>query len=136
MSVRESLWGEIPAPEDLPDLPKTILREQAEILTEVTGGALIGEVSQRNQSSQTFSAALSIQVPSLDNYIFNVVSIAYPIHLYPVTIQDQTGESQGHVCHTVEEYKEQLGLILSSERVKSVIAALLSQVLADSPTDS
>ncbi|MGB0560836.1 MAG: hypothetical protein ACPGVO_03420 [Spirulinaceae cyanobacterium] len=136
MSARESLWGEIPAPEDLPDLPKTILREQAEILTEATGGALIGEVSQRTHNSQTFSAALSIKVPALNDYRFNVLTIDYPIHLYPVTLQDQTGESQGHVCHTVEDYKEQLGKILSSERVKSVIAALLSQVLADASAES
>ena len=128
MTSTKNLWGELPAPRELPSLPNRILIEQGSKLTELTSGALIGEVISQDQSNQLLASTLRIKVPSLNNYIFNVVNIKYGINLYPVTVSDLTGQSQNGVCKTVEDYEKKLENIFTSPKVKSVIQALLAQV--------
>ena len=130
MSEIESFWGEIPTPDALPDLPNRILKEQGSLLTEATDGALIGETVTSDRKKQAFSAALRIKVPSLNNYIYNVVFIEYPINIYPVTVTDRTGGEKS-TCKDLDELRGKLKQILSSERVKAVVSALLAQVSAN-----
>lgn len=130
MTQSKSLWGEIPAPENLPTLPKVILKEQGFFLTKATSGILIGEVIQKEQSGQAFSATLRIKVPALNDYMFNILNIEYPIHLYPVKIWDMTTGKKTD-CNTHEDYTKKIEEILNSKKVKEVIATLLAQVLGD-----
>ncbi|MEL6881113.1 MAG: hypothetical protein AAFP09_11340 [Cyanobacteria bacterium J06607_10] len=130
MSEIKSLWGEIPTSTDLPDLPNKILKEQGAWLTEATDGSLIGETMLSNSQKQNFAATLRIKVPSLNSYVYNVVQISYPINIYPVTVSNLTETKSKVVCKDVEEYKQTLKQILSSDKVKAVITALLAQVSA------
>ncbi|MEL7142281.1 MAG: hypothetical protein AAGL08_08680 [Cyanobacteria bacterium J06573_11] len=130
MSEIKSLWGEIPTSTDLPDLPNKILKEQGAWLTEATDGSLIGETMLSNSQEQNFAATLRIKVPSLNSYVYNVVQISYPINIYPVTVSNLTETKSKVVCKDVEEYKQTLKQILSSDKVKAVITALLAQVSA------
>lgn len=130
MTQSKSLWGDIPTPENLPTLPKVILREQGAFLTKATSGILIGEVIQKEQSGQAFSATLRIKVPALNDYMFNILNIEYPIHLYPVKLWDMTTGKKVD-CDTHERYTQKLEEILNSQKVKTVISTLLAQVLGD-----
>ncbi|MEO0807015.1 MAG: hypothetical protein AAFY33_11990, partial [Cyanobacteria bacterium J06643_4] len=56
--------------------------------------------------------------------------ISYPINIYPVTVSNLTETKSKVVCKDVEEYKQTLKQILSSDKVKAVITALLAQVSA------
>lgn len=153
MIATKSLWGDIPAEEKLPSLPSQILKDQGEILTEATNGILIGEMKsgvmavdaetgdrfertvdsthrEIDADSQSFASSLRIRVPSLNSYIFDILSISYPIDLYPVRVRDYVNGITTN-CQTVAEYEQELKRTLSSEKVRLVISTLLSQVSAD-----
>ena len=150
MVTTKNLWGEIPVSKPLPDLPSRILREQGAILTEATSGVLIGEVKSgvstsaslygigssseknlrerygSNSDSQFFIASLRMRVPSLNGYVFDILSIEYPIDFYPLKVRDNVNQETKN-CQNVTEYEQELSQVLSSEKVKSVITALFSQ---------
>ncbi|MEL6263465.1 MAG: hypothetical protein AAFR12_20635 [Cyanobacteria bacterium J06626_6] len=130
MSSVKNMWGELPKTEELPDLPIKVLKEQGSLLTEATDGTLIGEVAVLNGDSSKFRAALRIKAPSLNNYIFSILQIEYPLMIYPVDIVDQTVNRRS-ICKNLKEYEERLEQVLSSDRVKSVILALLAQISAN-----
>lgn len=153
MATTKSLWGDISAEEKLPSLPSQILKDQGEILTEATNGILIGEMKSGvmaidaetgdsfertvdsthrgiDVDSQFFASSLRIKVPSLNSYIFDVLSISYPIDLYPVRVRDYVNGTHAE-CQTVAEYEQELERTLSSEKVRLVVSTLLSQVSAD-----
>jgi len=134
MSEIESFWGEIPTPDALPDLPNRILKEQGSLLTEATDGALIGETVFADNKKQSFSATLRIKVPSLNNYFYNIVRIEYPIEVYPVDVVDMSDGFE-LTCKDLEELRRELKGILSSDRVRAVISALLAQVSANNAVE-
>jgi hypothetical protein len=143
MTSKKNLWGELPSSETQ-RTPYTILKEQASMLTEITNGLLVGEVKRSSEvdafseftlgeQSQSFVAYLRIQVPSLNNYTYSVVRIQYPIGLYPVLVKSFAVEDFQLECSSEEEFENALGQILSSQEVKQVISALLTQIHADIP---
>jgi hypothetical protein len=143
MASKKNLWGELPSSETQ-RTPYTILKEQASMLTEITNGLLVGEVKRSSEvdafseftlgkQSQSFVAYLRIQVPSLNNYTYSVVRIQYPIRLYPVLVKSLAVEDFHRECSSEEEFENALGQILSSQEVKQVISALLTQIHADIP---
>lgn len=127
-----NLWGELPeSTEQKP--PITILKEQAEMLSRITGGVLHGNVSMESES-RTFVLTLSVVAPALD-YSYEILQAEHKIELYPVSVQaGQRRIVNGRVekptvveCQTEEEFERALAEIFSSPRVKSVIASLRSQ---------
>ncbi|NEQ97621.1 MAG: hypothetical protein F6K30_13025 [Cyanothece sp. SIO2G6] len=130
MSSSRNLWGDIPVAENLLNSPRRLLQEQADILTAETKGKLVGELSSTFPNGKNFSVMLRIKVPSLQNYIFGVLKIEYPIDLYPLKIVNHTlNELVSVTCNNDKEYEHELGTILRSDRVKQVISALLSEVI-------
>lgn len=135
MTSRKNLWGNLPDPETI-RTPYTILKEQASILTEITKGLLIGEVSINNQKDNVFTAILRIKAPSLNNYTYSVIQIEQPIHLYPVTIANLFENRVGHRMarySSEEEFENALGQILSSQDIQRIISGLLAQIHSDIP---
>ena len=120
MSQLRNLWGEIGVPQDLPNLPQKILKEQAEILTKQSSGILIGQVVRGVSSSNNiFSGHLRIVVPALGHYIYNVLKITYPIEkIYPVTLTN--AQDERYECQDVDEYEQNLEKILSSEMLMNM----------------
>lgn len=131
MSPR-SLWGELP---DAPGVkpPKTILKEQAELLSEMTSGVLHGSVTSENYD-KSFTLTLSIVAPYLD-YTYQVLQAEHDIDFYPVllragerrVVNGRIEEPTKITCKTEVELERGLFEILSSPRVRKVIAALLAQ---------
>jgi len=119
----ESLWG------DLSELtkvktPKSILEEQAEVLTRQTGGVLVGRVDSLALGN-TFSHELVAVAPTMNNYVYTIVRVEHQIDLYPVKVNP---DEDGPLCENEEIFKRQLQGVLASDRVRSALSNLLSQV--------
>lgn len=128
MAVQD-LWGEIPSTEGL-RTPLLILREQAALLGQKTGNILEGDVHV-SRAGDNFRASLRIVAPALDNYIYTVLHITYPMISYPVRVLDVEGPPIEQNCQNEEAFIEVLKRILSSDRVKKAITSLLAQSKAN-----
>lgn len=125
----KNLWGDLPKVSQV-RTPEQILREQAEELTKLTNGLIVGVVDSKTQYSLgPFTHALRLRAPTLNNYTIAIVEIGYNIGFYPVTgvsIVD-TGLGSGR-CENEEEFVAFLGEILGSEETHRVIKALLAHI--------
>lgn len=129
MPSSRNLWGNIPVAENLSNSPRQLLQEQADILTKITNGKLVGELSPTFPKGQDFSVMLRIKVLSLQNYIFGILEVEYPIDSYPLRLMNHTqNELISVTCSNYEEYEHELETILNSSRVKQVLSILLSEV--------
>ena len=153
----DNLWGDLPV-EDF-RTPHVVLREQASILTEKTEGKLVGNVVKGKFSSVSYptinaelsgvtpkmsnklkdkrnkyalTSRLEIVVPSINNYSISIVEIDCPLEMYPSRIMNLViDDYQYQECRTEVELKQALAEILSSDRVRKIIAGLLTEIRAD-----
>ncbi len=119
------MWGEINTPADQ-RTPKSILREQASILSQLTKGVLIGSIEQESTTNNTLIYNFSITAPAINNHKFALLTLQYSITIYPLTVTDHTVHVQRQ-CLNEEGFTTTLKSILSSTQVKRVISALLIQ---------
>lgn len=128
MSNIGNLWGELPLAEIF-RTPIVILREQAAQLTELTNGLLVGQVdsfTSKARPKTPFASRLSIVVPALESYQFQIIRIYHNIMLYPLHVFDVVNEIE-YDCDDEQQFLEVVGRTLSSKAVHKAIAALLSQ---------
>lgn len=123
------------------ELPNSILKEQAEILSEKTGGVIYGKVinmkfkPQDDDIKYNLASAFEIVVPLLDNYSYTLLILySIPERDYPVAItvgsniiDDTEKFAPRFECYNREEFTDALGEILSSEEVNKNIAILYSK---------
>jgi hypothetical protein len=127
----KNLWGEMPQPEEI-RTPYTIIREQAALLEELTGGILQGRVRKvQEEDTKSFTYFLDILAPALDDFVFRVLMIRYEITLYPVAVKDFVNDMNDE-CDTEESFVEELEKILGSDEMKRVISGLMSQIKSES----
>lgn len=152
MATKKNLWGELPSSQTRRN-PYSILKEQANVLGEITNGLLVGEVKHLpppiieapppallagriparkiltgEDKEPDFYAGLKIVVPALNNYKYSVLQIKYPIQFYPLRLVDLANEEHLYSCSDEEAFERALEEVLSSEKVRGVIDALLNQV--------
>jgi hypothetical protein len=104
--------------------PLGILREQASALTEQTNGTLVGVV-ETDIRGGWMTQSLEISVPSLSDYRFRILTYEHSIHLYPGTMVSQS--EAGIRIENEAGFVEALKVILTSDRIKSVLSSLLAQ---------
>jgi hypothetical protein len=119
----ENLWG------DLSELtrvktPKSILHEQADVLTKETDGLLEGRIDSKGERG-SFSHEFDVVAPSFNNYVYSILRVEHDIRLYPLQLIGPDGRIE---CNDEEEFKENLGKALSSQDVRRVLSSLLSQI--------
>ena len=119
----DNLWGDLKITPSR--TPYTILKEQAEKLTELTGYTLHGEVAQREWGGK-FKVGLLIRVPALDDYRFEILEVTYNIDLYPLELQDVVHQRRAS-CNNEEEFLAEVKKVLQSPEIRSAISVLLSQ---------
>jgi hypothetical protein len=130
----QDLWGELPFDETV-RTPVLILKEQAELLGQKTENILQGRVlPRRSVLGDGFEADLDIIAPLLDNYSFHVLTIEYPVTLYPVALRpDYNTQDPNSIplqpikCRDEVSFIEALGGILTRPQVKKVISLLIAQ---------
>lgn len=119
----ENLWG------DLTDLeafktPKSILNEQAEILTEETSGLLQGHIESTTAKDQ-FLHDFDVIVPSLNHYVHTILRVEHDIELYPLMLYGPEGKTE---CPNEVSFKEALRNSLAPKKLRKLLSSLISQV--------
>jgi hypothetical protein len=133
----ESFWS-IPAVDEF-RTPLAILREQANALTEQTGGLLVGSVASRpvawtgivpqlGTKKADLAIRLDIQVPALNNYSYGLMTYWQPVELYPGYLEHALDDALA--VSDEAEFVEALKGILHSDHTRRVIGSLLSQAKA------
>jgi len=127
--MSKNLWGDLGNIEQM-STPAVVLAEQGSMLSELTKNRLIGNVETEasykpSLKSYGFSSTLHIVVPGMNNYTYSLLTIDYPIDLYPLVVRNYVDESQA-LCNTEEELIGKLQEILSSEKVQKVLSTLIS----------
>ena len=120
-----SYWGDISLPTERPKTPLTILREQAEALSQATKGVLLGEVVSLEHSDK-LGGTLRIVAPFLGGYSLDIILVRYDIYGYPVEVTNWLRNRQVQ-ANSVTDYQLILQNIISSEEVRKAVAALLEQ---------
>jgi hypothetical protein len=123
------LWGQFPKAAQVKS-PSFILEQQANVLTQRTNGLLQGQVSlsRHTPGRGSFYISLLILAPSLDNYIYEVLSVIHEIPFYPATILAEEGEVK---CNDEEAFEKAVGAVLQSERIRKVVSGLLALMHQD-----
>ena len=127
--MSESLWV-------IPDVstvktPLSILREQANQLTQQTGGLLRGDVAARPWNG-SFSLSLRIIVPALENYMVELLTYDQPLKLYPGSMDsDFYDDVVSWKVENEDRFVSALRAVLSSRKTREVLSALLAQARAN-----
>ena len=125
--MTESFWPDLPTVKVR--TPHAILLEQASALAEQTRGLLVGQV-RRSQENKDFVSHLSILAPSLNNYTYVVLSLTYPIGLYPSRLFFHARNQEFQIADE-QMLLTGLKVVLSSDEIKRVMSGLLAQFRGD-----
>ncbi len=99
----DNLWPDFMAG-DLPTPPTVILHRQAEILTKMTEGRLVGSVTTK-ALGKDFVHTLYITTPSLGDYNHLVVRVRHSMSaIYPVKLSMTEKEDRSRECNSEEEF--------------------------------
>ncbi len=123
------------------EMPNSILKEQADLLYDKTGGAIYGRVTNIKFQPQdkgikyNLATAFEIVAPNLDNYNYTLLDVySRPEKDYPVAItvgsnivDDAEVFVPKYECANKEEFIQALKDILSSEEVNKDIGILYSK---------
>ena len=122
-------------------LPNSILKEQADMLSVKTGGVIYGKITNIKFTPQdkaipyNLATLFDIVVPNLDNYHYTLLNLySRPECDFPIAItvdsnliDDAEVFSPDFVCRDREEFIEALRKILSSDEVSKNIEILYSK---------
>ncbi len=125
--MTDSLWGDLPTGEDL-RTPAAILREQAEHLSQATGGLLTGEVEVKGDAA-SIHMDLWIIAPALNDYRYKLTEVRHNVLTYPAAILSQDGHTWVSTANE-GEFMTFIGEILSSAETSDVVRSLLAQIRA------
>lgn len=127
MTKTQNLWGELPTVENA-RTPLSILREQANLLGQLTDRLLEGEIVVNSSSVEQLEAHLNIVAPTLGGYSVTILTLRYGLDMYPVQIQHALEESVRISAKDEESLLNALKRIFTSASVQKVIKSLLMQI--------
>ena len=138
MGDAEDFWPALDDVED-PNSPISILRKQAEILSDKSGHRLRGRIAtatvsvsfviravlQLDQFAPVFNHAFLIEVPVLDDYSYTLFNVSHSLDPYPVACEASDG---GWLAlKDAGAFREWLKGTLSSEKTKRILKTLSQQ---------
>jgi hypothetical protein len=106
--------------------PKTIIEEQAQLLTEATQGMLVGAVEDLTDPGQ-FIYTLNVIVPALNNYKYRILTVLHPLEMYPAHLTSNR-PLLSKLLASEGDFEAAVETVLSSTEVKSALSHLKSQV--------
>jgi hypothetical protein len=122
--MAESFWN---IPNDLNiQTPLTVLREQANALTQQTGAALRGDVSTMAFDADIY-ITMSISVPALNGYKIDILEYKQPVQMYPGTLRLYLGQNVSFVVENETDFIALIREYLSSIEMVRVVRSLLAQ---------
>ena len=131
--------------------PLSILKEQAALLGQKTANRIEGRVidpgkwSRQDRDQYPFQYRFLVTAPVLENYSFGVFSVYYGIDFYPLLLEigrdiyeeirealevvpTVVGSQSEFSVGSEDQFLELLKMIFGSNKVRKVVAALLSQI--------
>lgn len=123
--VTQDLWpDDITVVGDLKP-PLVILREQATLLGNKTKNLVEGRVVTQSLMDGYFKHTFMVESPTL-NYTYPLFHVSHPPEFYPAQI---IGDGNNVIGEAVdqESFVEELRKVLSSEKAKKIITALIAQ---------
>lgn len=118
----ESLWPELVEAEERS--PADVLKEQAAALNRQTKHLLRARVYMHTGLGRTLKADFDIIVPTLDDYTYTLLTVEYPVLMYPVQV---TSARSMPKLATEQEFKDWLRSFFASDETRRIVGALLSQ---------
>ncbi|MDQ2732226.1 MAG: hypothetical protein M3Y56_11250 [Armatimonadota bacterium] len=118
-----SLWPIDLVPDSDPDVPLSILRQQADLLGEKTGGQVIADVEMGSIMTGVMLDFVLL-APSLQNYRYRLFKVIHPLENYPLDLILLSGE----VLHpdTADEFRDELRSIFASDATRRAIGELMA----------
>ncbi len=124
----KNLWGELPRV-DAKSTPIKILREQASVLDEISGGLLRGTVGATAHGSK-MQLVLYITVPTLNYYQFGLLRVLHDaVDVYPVQVRTGTNDELGEAKNEAE-FVQILENQLKADRTREILQSLMAQAKA------
>jgi hypothetical protein len=123
----ENFWG-TDFPEVGESTPVVLLRQQAELLGELTDGKVSGVVKKADLGGTTY-ASMYLAVPAMGDYQFKLLSLAHPVVAnpadpFPITVETSLPDGSKKEISSMREFEEWLKEFLSSEPVHIAIGAM------------
>lgn len=118
-----NLWGDLSGITGF-KTPSAILKEQADILGQLTGGSVTAVVTQSGDDG-TVVVQLCLQAHKLENYSHDVLTVRHPIKGYPLKIRDNL-RGANYTAGNELEFHSILAGVLSSQEMRELISALIS----------
>jgi hypothetical protein len=109
--------------------PVAILREQAEHLTKRTSGLVLGRVSTTQKGGKLVQRFI-LEVPSLDDYAYELFTVQHSILLYPAELRHAvTAITTNTSCDNQEEFQKALQEFFALPEVGKIVTALKAQAV-------
>jgi hypothetical protein len=106
--------------------PVAVLREQAALLGEKTGGLVLGEVKSDATTDGLFIHQFFLTVPALGGYRYELLRVLHPLQIVPIELY--FGPRGGNMAFsTVETFIDELKQLLQSRETANVIRTLVAQ---------
>jgi len=116
--------------------PVLILKEQAQLLSAKTRGLVLGWVESKPVPvSNDFWHNFYLQVPNLDDYLFNLFVVRHGVLGYPATVTIPTLKWHSNP-ESSDQLTDVLRRIFNDAEVKKIVRSLLTQAQASLATPS
>jgi hypothetical protein len=122
-------WPQFSSTEGSRAAPARILREQAALLREKTGGLVEAKVITWEERD-ALHAELILTVPNGRGYQYNFLHIQYPPEYYPLTL---LAGDESYRANDEEHYLGILKDVLSSARTKRIVEAIMAHFGSETP---
>ncbi|MFN3233394.1 MAG: hypothetical protein ACE363_14720 [Alphaproteobacteria bacterium] len=123
--MTKSLWGDFTDFEEI-RTPHLLLKEQAGLLDEATGGSVTAIVTRSHDEKYQMSHMI-VSAHGLDDYKPTLVTIRYTVKHYPCWIKDPVHDVWVE-SRDEEEYVSYLARVLRSDHVRQIITGMISEV--------
>ncbi len=126
MTEEKNLWPKIDVEQIV--LPKSLMAEQANFLSDMTNRNIIGQISSFKTSDNRLIHEFRLVVPALDNYVYTLFTVQHKmLFLYPLKVNT---DIKAFEATKEEDFKQIMKEIFNSEATKKVVSSILSQVVA------
>ena len=136
MKKIESLWDSSFAVINNNVSPIVILRNQGDVLTDLTGGRLVGITEYTLSESGFFAVSFSVKAPNITVRLFKieVPQSYYPVYFYDITPQihadvERSYDVDLHVypINTDQEFVDILRKIFHTNSIKNILAIIFEE---------
>lgn len=106
--------------------PTLILRKQAEMLDDATGGLIRGNVDTQERGDAAF-LKFSVYVPTLNNYQVALYQVKQPVTQYPATLLPEWGNEEPVKCNNDEELEAAVFDYCERPELQKIVTGLFAQ---------